>query len=148
MVDNYRPVSLLPILGKIFERIIFNSIFEYLEENNLLCPNQSGFRPYDSCEYHLLSILHEIYKSFDCNSPKDVRGIFLDLSKAFDKVWHDGLIYKIKCTGIRGNSLKLIESFLSNKFQQVVLNGQLSLWIPLYAGVPQSSILGPLSLFI
>ena len=79
IVDNYRPVSLLPILGKIFERIIFNSIFEYLEENNLLCPNQSGFRPSDSCEYQLLSILHEIYKSFDCNPPKDVRGIFLDL---------------------------------------------------------------------
>ena len=79
IVDNYRPVSLLPILGKIFERIIFNSIFEYLEENNLLCPNQSGFRPSDSCEYQLLSILHEIYKSFDCNPPKDVRGIFLGL---------------------------------------------------------------------
>ena len=97
IVDNYRPVSLLPILGKIFERIIFNSIFEYLEENNLLCPNQSGFRPSDSCEYQLLSILHEIYKSFDCNPPKDVRGIFLDLSKASDRVWHDELIYKINC---------------------------------------------------
>ena len=130
IVDNYRPVSLLPILGKIFERVIFNSIFEYLEENNLLCPNQSGFRPSDSCEYQLLSILHEIYKSFDCNPPKDVRGIFLDLSKAFDRVWHDGLIYKIKRIGIAGNSLKLIESFLSNRFQRVVLNGQSSSWAP------------------
>ena len=73
IVDNYRPVSLSPILGKIFERIIFNSIFEYLEENNLLGPNQSGFRPSDTCEYQLLSILHEIYKPFDCNLPKDVR---------------------------------------------------------------------------
>ena len=117
IVDNYRPVSLLPILGKIFERIIFNSIFEYLEENNLLCPNKSGFRPYDSFEYQLLSALHEIYKSFDCNLPKDVRGIFLDLSRAFDRVWHDGLIYKIKHIGVTGNSLKLIESFLSNRFQ-------------------------------
>ena len=139
IVDNYRPVSLLPILGKIFERIIFNSIFEYLEENNLLCPNQSGFRPSDSCEYQLLSILHEIYKSFDCNPPKDVRGIFLDLSKAFDRVWHDGLIYKSNHTGITGN-LKLIESFLSNRFQQVVLNGQSSSWAPIYAGVSQGSI--------
>ena len=86
IVDNYRPISLLRILGKIFERIIFNLIFEYLEENNLLCPNQSGFRPSDSCGYQLLSILHEIYKSFYCNPPKDVRGIFLDLSKAFDRV--------------------------------------------------------------
>ena len=95
IADNDRQVSLLPILGKIFKKIIFNSIFEYFEESNLLCPNQSGFRPSDSCEYQVLSILHEIYKSFDCNLPKDVRGIFVDLSKAFDRVWHDGLIYKI-----------------------------------------------------
>ena len=124
IVDNYRPVSPLPTLRKIFKIIIFNSIFEYLEENNLLCPNQSGFRLSDSCEYQLLSILHEIYKSFDCNPPKDVRGIFLDLSKAFDGLWHDGLSYKIKRIGITDNSLKLIESFLSNRFQWVGLNGQ------------------------
>ena len=81
IADNYRPVSLLPILGKNFERVIFNSILEYLEETNLLCPNQSGFRPSDSCEYQLLSILHEIYESFHCNPPKDV-GYFLRFFKS------------------------------------------------------------------
>ena len=67
-------------------------------------------------------ILHELSESFDYNLLKDVRGIFLDLSKAFDRVWHDGLIYKIKCIGITGNTLKHIESFLSSRFQWVVLN--------------------------
>ena len=85
IVNNYRPVSLLPIFGKVFQKILFNSIFEYLQENCLLCDNQSGFRPSDSCEYQLLSIVH-IYASFDCNPPKYVRGIFLDISKAFDRV--------------------------------------------------------------
>ena len=67
IVDNYRPVSLLLILGKNFKRVIFNSIFGYLEKNTLLCPNQSGFKPSDFCEYQLFAILHEICKSFDCN---------------------------------------------------------------------------------
>ena len=73
----------LPIFGKILERLILNSLFEFLQENNLLNQNQSGFRPSDSCEYQLLSIVHDIYASFDCNPPRDVRDVFLDISKAF-----------------------------------------------------------------
>ena len=65
LLQNYRPVSLLLILGKIIDQILFNSIIEYLQENNLLCEKQSGFQPYYSCEYQPLSIVHEIYASFD-----------------------------------------------------------------------------------
>ena len=92
LIKNYRPVSLLPVCSKIFEKVIFNSLFKYLEDNNLLNGNQSGFRPGDSCVHQLLSITHEIYKAFDANPSLEVREVFLDLSKAFDKVWHDGLM--------------------------------------------------------
>ena len=86
VADNYTPDSLLPIFGKILERLIFNSLFEFLHENNLLNVSQSGFRPSDSCEYQLLSIVYDIFASFDCNSHCGVRGIFFDISKAFDRV--------------------------------------------------------------
>ena len=90
-----------------------------------------------------ISYFQSFYASFDCDPPLDVRGILLDLSKAFDRVWHDGLIYKIKCIRINGMFHKLI-SFLENIFQRVVLNGQTSLWEPVLAGLPQGSVLGPL----
>ena len=86
VIDNYRPISLLPICGKILEKILFNSVYEFLDENNLPCEHRSGFRPSDSCESQLLSIVHDIYASFDCSPLLDIRGIFLDISKAFDRV--------------------------------------------------------------
>ena len=113
--------------------------------DSLLSANQSVFRPSDSCESQLLSICHEIYASFDCYPTLEVMGVFLDISKAFDRVRHEGLIYKIKSIGISGAVLKLIESFLSNRYRRVLLNGQSSTWLPIIAGVPQGSILGPLS---
>ena len=79
-INNYRPVSLLPICGKIFERILYNPLFLYLESNNLLTPHQSGFRPNDSCIYQLLSIVHSIYADFDHNPSLEVQGNFLDIS--------------------------------------------------------------------
>ena len=91
MVENYRPISLLPIFGKIFEKFIFNRICNFLLEEDLLNPNQSGFHPSDSCINQLLAITHEIFEVFDCNPPLKVRSAFLDISKVFDKVWHKGL---------------------------------------------------------
>ena len=123
LIKDYRPVSLLPICGKIFERLIFNIVFKFLGNKNLLNPNQSGFRLSDSCVYQLLSITHEIFSSRDCKPSLEVCSVFLDISKAFDKVWHEGLIYKLQTTGISGNLLKLLASFLSEWQQRVLLNG-------------------------
>ena len=134
-MENYRPVSLLPICGKIFERLIYNNLFEFFISNKLISSNQSGFKPGDSCINQLLSITHEIYKSFD--DRYEVRGIFIDISKAFDKVWHNGLIYKLKQNGVSGNLLKLIIYFLDARKQSVVLNAQYSSWASVKAGVPQ-----------
>ena len=91
-LKNYGPVSLLPICGKIFERLIFNEMFRFLNENNLISSNQSGFKPGHSCINQLLSITHKIYKSFD--DKFEVRGVSFDTSKVIDKVCHKVLSSK------------------------------------------------------
>ena len=115
--------------------------------NKLLNPNQSGFMAGDSCIHQLISITHGLYAFFDANPSLEVRGVFLDISKVFDRVWHEGLIYKIKCTGVEDDLLAFIESFLFKRQQRVALNGQESEWLTIKAGVPQGSILGPLLFF-
>ena len=112
---------LISYLIQILEKNLLNSMYEFLEENDLLCEHQSGFRPSDSCEYQLHSFAHDIYASFDCNAPLDVRGVFLDISKAFDRVWHDELIYKIKCTGINFCGILLSEMKCSYLISYLIL---------------------------
>ena len=142
--SNYRPISLLPIFWKMLEKLVYNSLYSHLVSCDLLNPNQSGFRPGDSTVNQLISITHKIFEAFDYNPALDVRSVYLDISKAFDRVWHDGLIYKLKRRGVSGQLLSLIKSFLGDQNQRTVLNGQCSNWGDILAGVPQGSILGPL----
>ena len=94
--------------------------------------------PGDSCINQLLSITHDIYQSFD--NGFEVRGVFLDISKAFDKVWHKGLIYKLKQNGVAGNLLNTLAEFLEDRKQRVVVNAQNSAGVNVEAGFPQGSI--------
>ena len=98
----------------IFEKLIFNSLYKFVEENSLLCSNQSGFRKTDSCVNQLLSIVNEICKSFDGFLSLEARSESLDISKAFDSIWHEGLTYKSKKIGVSNNLLTLFQSFLDN----------------------------------
>ena len=141
-ISNYRPISLLCTCSKIYEKIVFDAMYSFFIENNLISPNQSGFRPGDSTINQLLAITSEIYNSFE--KRLETRAAFLDISKAFDKVWHDGLVFKLTQNGISGNLLNMLKNYLSDRKQRVILNGIESPWEPILSGVPQGSVLGPL----
>ena len=145
-MKNYHPVSLLPLYGQILERLMLNEMFEFFMENKLISTSQPGFKADDSCINQLLSITHEIYSSFD--EGLEVRSVFLDILKAFDKVWHDGIIFKLTQNGISGNLLNLLRDFLNERKQRVVIIVNFSTWKNVSPGVSQSSILGPLLFLI
>ena len=146
--NNYRPVSLLPIYAKVFGRIVFNSLSKFLNTSKLINKNQPRFCPGDSCVHQLLSKAHKIYKSFDANPSLELRGVFLNLSKASEKIWHEGLVYKLRCLRICRKYYGLPKPFKSDKFQRVVLNGQSSSWCHIKLGVPHGSILGSLFFWV
>ena len=121
-------------------------MFEFFTDNELISSNQSSFKPGDSCINQLLCITHDIYESID--EDLETSAVFLDISKAFDKVWHGSLLYKLKQNCISGNILNIITDILNLRNQRVVLNGQHSTWVKIEAGVPQGSTLGSLFFLI
>ena len=138
---NYRPISLLPIISKIFESFINDSLIKHLDGTSLFSDLQYGFRAFRSTA-DLLTVLSErIYNSLDAGG--ETRAIALDISKAFDKVWHAGLLHKLKAYGVDGSILSIIESFLLDRALKVVLDGHSSPLYNINAGVPQGSVLGP-----
>ena len=110
-------------------------MFRFLIENNLIFSNQSGFKPGDPCINQFSSIIHEIYESFDDGF--EVRGVLLDIWKVFDKVWHKGIIFKLKQNGISSKLLCVLSEFSKDRKQRVTLNGQVSSWTGVNAGISQ-----------
>lgn len=146
IVSNYRPISLLSIIGKILERIVFKHLYNFCKDNKLLTWRNSGFKPLDSAMNQLIYMTDIIYKALEQGS--DVCTVYMDISKAFDKVWHTGLIHKLEQNGIVGSLLEWFKDYIRDRQQRVVINGQASDWVNIGAGVPQGSILGPLLFLI
>ena len=124
------------------------NLFNYFHKNQFFTECQSGFLPGDSCISQLLSIVHDINSSFDCDLTIDVRGVFLDISKAFDKVWHDRILFKLETYGIKGKLLNLIKNYLHTRYPSVVVKGQTSTCELIKSGVPQGSVLSSLMFLV
>ena len=138
---NYRPVCLLSVVSKVFKKLVNNRIVDHLEKCGLFSDFQYGFRSSRSTADLLTFVSDRIARTF--NRSGATRAVAFDISKAFDRVWHAGLLHKLKSYGISGQIFGLISSFLSNRRLRVVPDGKSSKEYPVNAGVPQGSILGP-----
>ncbi|MEL7309811.1 MAG: reverse transcriptase family protein, partial [Pseudomonadota bacterium] len=143
---NYRPISLLSFVDKIFEKLISVRLYEYLMNIDFFCRNQYGFRTHHSPEYALLSLLDRVYKNID--SKKNVLLISVDLRKAFEVIRHNILIKKLENVGIGGSELRWFSSFLENRKHRTFVNDILSEPLYMKTGIPQGSCLGPLLFLI
>jgi hypothetical protein len=146
-MSNYRPISLLTSFSKIFEKVIFNRLHNHVHNNNILAPEQYGFRNNLSTESASYNLINNILEAL--NNKFTVGGILCDLTKAFDCVNHTILLSKLEFYGITGSAYNLIKSYLNDRYRRVLIKNTnsrnyLSDWVKVKLGVPQSSILDPL----
>ena len=137
-ISNHRLISLLSNIDKALERLVFKYLYNHFRDNNIITSFQSGDSTVNQLTYLYNIFCHVL------DSGEEVRVVFCDISKAFDRVWHAGLIHKLRAAEISGKQLKWFVSYLEHRKQRVVLPGAESTWNCIHAGVPQGSILGPL----
>ena len=145
LISNYRPISLLPAISKILERILHERLYNFVTSNNLIDPNQYGFRKLHSTDFAIIQLYDKIIKAL--SDKEHCIGVFKDLSKAFDTIDHPILTHKLDNFGVRGTALSWFEDYLTNRKQYVSFQSKDSHKLNIECGVPQGSILGPL-LFI
>ena len=144
--SNYRPISDLPALSKIYERLIYNRILEFIDKHEIFSNNQFGFRKKYSTSHAINSLVNQFHDSVENN--QFMIGLFIDLSRAFDTLSHKILVNKLYKYGIRGIALEWIKDYLLNRKQYVVYNNTKSKMYGVEIGVPQGSTLGPLLFLI
>ena len=144
--SNYRPTSLLPSISKLFEKVIYQQLYKYFEDSNVFYESQYGFRKGHSTELASLELVNRLLSKMDKGEVPVA--IFIDLSKAFDTLDHDILLYKLKCYGLTGNSINLLKGYLTNRQQYVHYDNTDSNFLKITTGVPQGSIFGPLLFLI
>ncbi|KAL1137894.1 hypothetical protein AAG570_009589 [Ranatra chinensis] len=140
-LKNYRPISLLNTMGKILEKIILKRLNKFIHDNTLLRPEQCGFRNQHSTSHQLLRVVESITRGF--NEHRSTGALFIDIEKAFDRVWHEGLLYKLIKLGIPDGLTNILGSYLTNRHFRVQIDSHKSQWKQIRAGVPQGSLLGP-----